>query len=250
MVRVYNRSQKLNEDRFEPEADRYENNNNIFIMGSSSYKKEKQMRAMAVGTNLSRIMLFLAFAAGIYSVDTDTASAQGFQRQEVQECATEGGICRLPYPTEIIYGNGRRVNSRGFNNQQVPCTNEVFGDPAPGSVKSCSYVVRDDGRDRGGYGRDRGWDQGRGGDYGRGRDDYGRGRDGRDRDYGRGNGRGEQWQRCAKEGQYCDFSGRKRVRYGTQDRYVERVMRGGTPCDNRTFGDPARKTAKSCYVLN
>lgn len=235
MIRVYKRFQILAEGHFKTEADHYKNNNNIFIMGSCPYKKEKQMSAVAIGKNLSRIMLFLAFAAGIYTVDTGTASAQGFQQQEVQQCASEGGICRLPYPTEVIYGNGRRVTSRFINAPQVRCSNEVFGDPAYRTAKSCSFVVRDEGRGRGGYGRD----HGRGGDYGRGRDDY-----------GRNNGRGEQWQRCAREGQYCDFSGRKRVRYGTQDRFVERVIRGGTPCDNNTFGDPARGTPKSCFVLN
>lgn len=199
------------------------------------------MSAVGIGTNLSRIMLFLAFVAGIYTVDTGKASAQ-----ETRQCAQEGGICRLPYPTEVIYGKGRRTTSRFINNPTVPCTNNVFGDPSPGRGKSCSYVVRDNGR--GGYGRD----QGRG-DYGR--DGYGRGRDGRDgygrdRDYGRDNGRGGQWQRCAREGQFCDFSGRKTVRYGTQERFVERVFRGGVSCDNRTFGDPDRGNAKSCYILN
>lgn len=195
------------------------------------------MSTASIATNLSRIMLFLAFAAGIYTLDTGAASAQ-----EVQVCAKEGGVCRIPYPTEVIYGNGRRVTSRFINQPQVRCSNSVFGDPARGSAKACSYVVRYDGRDRGGY---RGRDDRRRDDYGRGRDDYGNGGYGRDRDYGRG-----QWERCAREGQYCDFAGRKRVRYGTTDRYVEREFRNGVRCDNRTFGDPDRGTAKGCYILN
>ncbi|HWD13713.1 hypothetical protein P8H26_12550 [Pseudochrobactrum sp. sp1633] len=194
------------------------------------------MSAASVTTNLSRILLFLAFVAGIYTVDTGAASAQ-----EVRQCATEGGVCRIPYPTEVIYGSGRRATSRFVNQPQIRCSNSVFGDPARGSTKSCSYVVRDEGRGRGGYGRDRDrYDDG---------DDYGRGRDGYGRDRGRDYDRGE-WQRCAREGQYCDFQGRKRVRYGTQDRFVERVFRGGVRCDNRTFGDPDRGTSKSCYVLD
>jgi hypothetical protein len=176
-------------------------------------------------------MLFLAFLAGIYTVDTGTASAQ-----EVRQCATEGGVCRIPYPTEVIYGSGRRATSRFINQPQVRCSNAVFGDPARGSLKTCSYVVRYDGRDRGGHrGRD---------DYGRGRDGYGQGGG-----YGRGRDRG-QWQHCAREGQYCNFSGRKSVRYGTEGRYVEREFRNGVSCDNRTFGDPDRGTAKNCYVLD
>ncbi|WP_286201726.1 hypothetical protein [Ochrobactrum sp. SFR4] len=192
------------------------------------------MSTMSIATNLSRAVLFLAVVAGAYTVDTGTASAQ-----EVRQCASEGGVCRIPYPTEVIYGNGRRATSRFINQPQVRCSNSVFGDPARGRAKSCSYVVRDDGRDRGGYGRDR--------------DGYGRDRD-RDRDgrggYGRDRDDDREWQRCAREGQYCDFSGRKRVRYGTQDRFVERIFRGGVNCDNRTFGDPDRGSAKSCYVLD
>lgn len=193
------------------------------------------MNTASIATNLSRIMLFLAFAAGIYTVDTGSASAQ-----EVQVCAREGGVCRIPYPTEVIYGNGRRVTSRFINQPEVRCSNSVFGDPARGAGKACSYVVRDEGRNRGGYrGRD---DYGRN-DYGRGRDNHGNG------SYGRGRDRG-QWQQCAREGQYCDFSGRKRVRYGTTDRYVEREFRNGVRCDNRSFGDPDRGNAKGCYVLD
>lgn len=188
------------------------------------------MGTASITTGLSRIMLFLAFAAGIYAMDSGAASAQ-----EIQVCAKEGGVCRIPYPTEVIYGNGRRVTSRFINQPQIRCSNSVFGDPARGLAKACSYVVRDDNRYGGGY-RDRD-------DYDR--DDYGRGGYGRDRDYDR-----RQWQRCAREGQYCEFYGRKRVRYGTTDRYVERVFRNGVRCDNRTFGDPDRGTAKSCYVLD
>lgn len=207
-------------------------------MSSSSLEKEKQVNTMTFGTHLSRIMLFLAFVSGAYVVETQTASAQ-----EYRQCAGENGICRLPYPTEVLYGNGKRMTSRFINRPEVRCSNAVFGDPARGTAKSCFYVVRHDqgrdkGRDRGGYGRDNRHDE-----YGRnnGRHSYRPDRE---------SGRGGQWQRCAGEGQYCNFSGRKMVRYGTQDRYVERMMRGGTPCDNRTFGDPNRGGAKSCYVLN
>lgn len=191
------------------------------------------MDTAAFGTHLSRAMLFLAFFAGLYTIDTGTVSAQ-----EYRQCAVEGGVCSIPYPTDVIYGNGRRATSRFIDQPQVRCSNSVFGDPARGLRKNCSYAVRDGrGRDRDGYGRD----HNRGG-Y----DRDNRGRDGYRPD--RGNDR--DWQRCAREGQYCDFSGRKRVRYGTQDRYVERVFRGGVQCDNRSFGDPDRGTAKSCYVLD
>lgn len=176
------------------------------------------MRTVSVAGGLFRFALFITLFAGVYIFGSDEASAEDFRR-----CATEGGICNLPYPTEVMYGNGRRVTSRFINRPQVRCSNSVFGDPARGRAKSCSYAIRKD-MERG-SGRFDGY---------RDRDRYDRNR---------------QWQPCAREGQYCDFRGRKRVRYGTQHRYVERVFRGGVRCDNRTFGDPDRGSAKRCFVL-
>ncbi len=175
------------------------------------------MKITVLGRYFSRIMLVVAGMAGFHTMTTVEAAAQQYQR-----CAAENGICRLPYPTEVIYGSGNRVTSRFINQPQVRCANSVFGDPARGTAKSCSYAVRNDfGR----YDRDRG-------------------RYGRENDHRRG-----QWVNCAREGQYCDFNGSKRVRYGTQNRYVEREFRNGVRCDNRTFGDPDRGAAKSCAVF-
>ncbi|MDH7787367.1 hypothetical protein QBD01_003394 [Ochrobactrum sp. 19YEA23] len=146
---------------------------------------------------------------------------------ELQRCASEGGICRLPYPAEVVYGTGGRNTSRFIDRPEVPCSNRVFDDPAPGKKKSCSFVVRDrDYRD----GRPDRPDR-------RGRPDR---YDDRDRD----------WRPCAKEGGYCDFYGRKRVRYGANGRFIERTFRDGVDCGNYSFGDPAPGKGKACYVLD
>ncbi len=139
---------------------------------------------------------------------------------ELQRCASEGGICRLPYPAEVVYGTGGRNTSRFIDRPEVPCSNRVFNDPAPGKKKSCSFVVRDR------YDRP-------------GRPDLPDRYD-RDRD----------WRPCAKEGGYCDFYGRKRVRYGAKGRFIERTFRDGVDCDNYSFGDPAPGKGKACYVLD
>jgi len=148
-----------------------------------------------------------------------TASAQRMQR-----CAEEGGICRLPYPAEVVYGARGQTTSRFFDRRAVPCSNRVFGDPAPGRDKACYIVTR------------RGGD-----DYGDNDDDnYG------DDDYGQGRGR---WVPCARENQYCDFCGRKLVRYGARGQYVQGVFRNGVMCNLDTFGeDPIRRVKKACYV--
>lgn len=63
-------------------------------------------------------------------------------KRSLRKCATENGICRLPYPTEVVYGAGRKSTSRHLRGPAVRCSNETFGDPARGVGKSCSYVVK------------------------------------------------------------------------------------------------------------
>jgi len=150
-----------------------------------------------------------AFIASLYAIAPVPAEAAQLER-----CAGENETCRIPYPTEVIYGADGRGTSQFIDRPNVRCSNQVFGDPAPGRRKSCSFVVRERFEDR--------------------RDDRGRG----------------EWQRCANENGYCDFYGRKVVRYGAKGRFVERVFRNGAPCDNRTFGDPARGKGKACYIQN
>jgi hypothetical protein len=177
--------------------------------------------------------------------------------QDLVPCAQEHGFCRVPYPTRVIYGIPGRSSAREVGGRGIPCSNEVFGDPAPGIPKRCAYIARGygrggdgwpgDGPGRGFGGPDRGFDG-----PGRGFDGPGRRFDG-PRDDFRGRDRGDDmmgWQSCAREHGFCDFRGVKRVRYGARGRFVERVSRDGIPCDNRAFGDPAPGVPKSCQVLN
>ena len=177
---------------------------------------------MSIALNISlRTALLSACLGGLATVASAffpaTASAD-----RLRQCADEGGICRLRHPGEVVYGARGRTTSRFFDQRAVPCSNRVFGDPAPGRPKSC-YTV-----ERGGYDD---------GDYGDG--DYG------DGDYGRPRGR---WAVCANEGEFCEFYGRKVVRYGARGRLTEGVFRGGVRCDNRVFGDPAPGREKRCYI--
>ncbi|WP_348629163.1 hypothetical protein [Mesorhizobium sp. WSM3859] len=169
-----------------------------------------------------RTMLAFICLAGLVAAASAlfpaTASAQQLRR-----CANEGGVCRLPYPTEVVYGARGRMTSRFFDRPVVRCSNRVFGDPAPGREKACYFVARG----RGGYGGD---------------NNYG------DDDYGQRPDRGE-WVACAKEGEFCDFRGRAVVRYGARGRYAQDVFRNGVNCSNDSFGDdPAPGAHKNCYV--
>ena len=99
-------------------------------------------------------MLRAVLAATVIAGGAMLGTLSGAQAQSLVPCAREGGFCRVPYPTRVIYGvpgSGIELFVRGGG---VPCSNRTFGDPAPGVPKRCSYVARR--FDRG----NRGWDDG------------------------------------------------------------------------------------------
>ena len=67
-----------------------------------------------------RTLFTLMYLGGATTVATAlfpaTASAD-----RLQPCAREGGICRLPYPAEVVYGARGRTTSRYFDRDAVPC---------------------------------------------------------------------------------------------------------------------------------
>lgn len=54
-------------------------------------------------------------------------------------CANEGALCSYTGTRSVRYGAGTRWTTRNIaaSNGGVRCTNTVFGDPAPGTVKRC-----------------------------------------------------------------------------------------------------------------
>jgi serine protease len=54
------------------------------------------------------------------------------------KCATEGGTCTFSGTRDVRYGTATSYVTKTFTGS-VACTNAVFGDPAHGYVKSCSY---------------------------------------------------------------------------------------------------------------
>lgn len=58
------------------------------------------------------------------------------------------------------------------------------------------------------------------------------------------------WLIVANENQAFTLSGTFVVRYGADTRWAQRTLSAGNyNCNNATFGDPARGTAKTCQVL-
>jgi hypothetical protein len=51
-------------------------------------------------------------------------------------CAREGGFCNFQGPATVRYGAAGRFSTRRAVNG-IPCTNNVFGDPAVGLDKAC-----------------------------------------------------------------------------------------------------------------
>jgi serine protease len=54
-------------------------------------------------------------------------------------CATEGGTCSFSGTRDVRYGTATSFVTKTFTSS-VKCSNAVFGDPAHGFVKSCSYA--------------------------------------------------------------------------------------------------------------
>lgn len=75
-------------------------------------------------------------------------------------CAEEGGVCKMPYPTNVYFGVPGKTNGRPFQQGgSVPCNVQSFGDPAPNQRKTCWYAPRL--TESGGVGRYRNDDRGR-----------------------------------------------------------------------------------------
>ncbi len=117
-----------------------------FILYSRTkfYKNASDIQTMVLAmtallsNKISLIAGMSAFVASLYAFAPAPAAAAQLQR-----CAGENETCRLPYPAEVIYGANGRGTSQFIDGPNVRCSNQVFGDPAPGARKSCSFVVRD-----------------------------------------------------------------------------------------------------------
>lgn len=132
-------------------------------------------------------------------------------------CAGENGVCSFSGTRQVRYGaNG----SYGYKSatDAIRCSNDVFGDPIWGVVKSCSYadsgstattpvvtapVVT-----------------------------------------------APTWTSCSGEGGTCSFSGTHQVRYGANGVYATKSATGAIACTNDVFGDPIWGVVKSCEVQN
>ncbi|WP_144154292.1 hypothetical protein [Paraburkholderia sp. BCC1885] len=203
-----------------------------------------------IGLPLAKLMLRLAVTLGVAACSQHDHAADSAQQAAatapaspnqaasaaaVTLCAAERGVCRFTGTQQVRYGTVSRYVVLTLNGG-TPCDNTVFGDPAPGALKSCWIVhpaaaapvtaapppVAD-----------------------------------------RPSARAPEappgttaaaahrpaitWTACASERGTCAFSGKHDVKYGSDTQYVILTFTGGTPCDNTVFGDPAPGTQKRCW---
>jgi hypothetical protein len=130
-------------------------------------------------------------------------------------CANEGDICNVPGATQVRYGANGRYAERNASGS-IGCNNAQFGDPVPGLAKQCEYKTS--------------------GSVVAAVIDTGVS--------------ALTWDRCAREGEQCNFRGASIVRYGANGRYLYREATNGMMCSVEAFGsDPAFGVNKQCEVL-
>ena len=182
------------------------------------------------------------------------------------KCADEGGRCNFAGVRTIRYGADGKYVTREFRNS-VECTNQTFGDPIEGVTKSCevgpSAVVASGWTkcaEEGGRCNFAGTRVVRYGAKDKfiarevrnsvtcDNKTFGDPIEGVEKYCEIGPVGTAIWAKCADEGERCNFSGVRVVRYGARDQYVVREMRNGADCNNQTFGDPIDNIKKQCEL--
>lgn len=120
-------------------------------------------------------------------------------------CAGEGGTCTFTGTRQVRYGSATQYVTKTLTGSTI-CSNSVFGDPAVGVVKSCSY----------------------------------------ENTVTSTNPTPVTWTACAVENGSCAVPGTREVRYGAKDSFVTRIVTNTVACLNSVFGDPAPGVVKSC----
>ncbi|MES2179981.1 MAG: discoidin domain-containing protein [Gemmatimonadota bacterium] len=102
------------------------------------------MAAQRVVSKVAFSLTMLALTAtDAVAVPPSNAAQQGWTPVWVQ-CATEGSICRIPGTRRVRYGIETSY-AGSIATDSVSCSNAVFGDPAPGVQKHCTYLTNEPG---------------------------------------------------------------------------------------------------------
>jgi galactose oxidase len=133
---------------------------------------------------------------------------QAFAQESWTRCAAEDQVCTFSGTRQVRYGANGGYAYRTATSS-IACTNAVFGDPAFGFDKVCSY----DGS-------------------------------GTTPPPAAGD-----WIRCALEDQTCAFDGTRQVRFGANETFAYQTATNAIQCSTAVFGDPAYGVDKVCDYL-
>lgn len=129
-------------------------------------------------------------------------------------CGSEGSVCAFTGTRQVRFGANGSYAYKTVTGS-TPCKTAVFGDPAAGVVKACSYAGTADAPAGGTATPDT-----------------------------------VTWASCAKENAVCSFTGTRDVRFGANGLYVTRTVTGSIVCSNANFGDPAPNVVKTCSIAS
>lgn len=166
-------------------------------------------------------------ASGV-SDSTPSAGAESAMRDATAlaatwvSCASEGATCSFSGTRSVRYGTDT-LNVVKTYTGSVVCSNTNFGDPAPGSRKSCWYDSSTTVSTT-------------------------TGTTSTSTTTTSPTAAGTTWTVCASEGGTCAFTGSRTVRFGTATANVTRTLTGPVACSTAVFGDPAYGTAKQCWL--
>jgi hypothetical protein len=130
-------------------------------------------------------------------------------------CAREFQTCYTPGPAQVRFGGGGRYSATRQVFGEVECTIAAFGtDPARRVPKMCEYKL--------------GWPPGS--------------------THSDAETNNPRWVECAKEEELCRFRGTRLVRFGADNKYHYLTAEREVLCSVSQFGDPARRTPKTCQI--
>jgi Flp pilus assembly pilin Flp len=155
-------------------------------------------------------------------------------------CASENGFCSFSGEAYVRYGADDSWTS-GTYTDGVSCSNAVFGDPIPGTYKSCQILLSAPIPTDTDIPTTIPTDT----------DTLTPVPTAIPTDTATSTPTSTPvptWTTCAVENAFCSFSGTALVRYGAGSTWVSGTYTDGVSCSNSVFGDPAYGTVKSCQI--
>ncbi len=162
------------------------------------------------------------------------------------ECASEYQTCSFAGTRTVRYGTATRHVTKSLTGGTY-CGNYVFGDPAPGALKTCWYETAATTTGGTSTSGSTGTTTSGTSSGGSTTTTVSTGTATTSASTPTSGATPSTWVLCSQEYGTCSFSGTRAVRYGTATQNVVKTFTGGVYCGNGIFGDPAYGADKSCW---